>query len=394
MGAEAVFQHFEKRNFHSSRSADRSFLGSFAVQNAEAFLFDELDIALRRGSPERRVTMLRRVTDLFLYDANRLNEEHVSVFDQVFCHLIREIETRALVEISSRLASIGNAPVDLARQLAGHHDIAVAGPVLSASNRLATKDLVEIARTKSQAHLFAISERTHIAPAITDVLLNRGNRAVIHNVASNPGAGLSNHGFAALLKASETDDSLAEKTGLRLDLPPHVLKELLLRATDAVRSRLLARTPPELQEEVRRALQIAANEVDWERRTPRDFLSAKRFVELLKERGELNEAVLLKFARTRKYEETTAALALLSSTSIEIIKPLMESPRDDGLLIPCKVANCSWETLHAILECKTAPGATNKHLEKLEVDFARLLRSNAQRLLRSWQIRQVSSTSR
>lgn len=360
-----------------------------AVQNAEASLVEELDTALRRGSPDRRVTILRRVTDLFLYDANRLNEEHVNVFDDVFCYLIREIETKALVEVGSRLAPINNAPVDLTRQLAAHHEIAVAGPMLSFSNRLATDDLVQIAKTRSQAHLFAISERVSIAPSITDVLLERGNRAVIHNVAINAGASLSSRGFAALLKASESDDSLAEKTGLRPDLPTHVLKELLLRATDAVRSRLFSRTPSELQEEVRRALQIAANEIDWETRTPRDFVSAKRFVELLKERGELNEAVLLKFAKARKYEETTAALALLSSAPIEIVKPLMESPRDDGLLIPCKAAGCSWETLRAVLECKISPGATPKHIAKLEADFAKLARPNAQRLLRFWQIRQI-----
>lgn len=363
------------------------------MQNAEASLFDELDTALRSGSAERRVSMLRRVTDLFLYDANRLNDEQIGVFDHVLCHLITKIETRALIEMSARIASIGNAPVDLTRQLARHDEIAVAGPVLSASTRLTTDDLVEIAKTKSQAHLFAISGRAHIDPAITDVLLNRGNRAVIHNVAVNSGAKLSDHGFAALLKASETDDSLAEKTGLRLDLPLSVLKELLLRATEAVRSRLFSRTPPELQEEVRRALQIAVDEVDREAGKPRDFLAAKRFVELLKERGELDEAVLVKFAQARKYEETAAALALLSSAPIEIIKPLMESPRDEGLLIPCKAADCCWETLHAILECKISPGGTTGHHEKLEADFARLSKSNAQRLLRFWQIRQIGSTS-
>ncbi|MEH2510622.1 uncharacterized protein (DUF2336 family) [Nitrobacteraceae bacterium AZCC 1564] len=362
-------------------------IGVVAVQNAETSLFDELDTALRSGSPGRRVTLLRRVTDLFLYDANRLSEEHVSIFDNVLCHLIREIETRALVEISSRLAPITNAPVDLTCQLAGHHDIAVAGTMLSISPRLTTDDLVNFAKTRSQAHLFAISERASIAPAITDVLLDRGNRAVIHNVAINAGACLSDHGFAALLKASETDDSLAEKAGLRLDLPPHVLKELLLRATDAVRSRLFSRAPSELQAEVRRILHIAANDAGWETRAPQDYVSAKRFVELLKERGELNEAVLLKFAQTRKYEETTAALASLSSAPLEIIKPLMESPRDDGLLIPCKAAGCSWETLRAILECKTPPGATHKDLDKLEAAFAKLSRSSAQRLLRFWQIR-------
>ena len=49
--------------------------------------------------------------------------------------------------------------------------------------------------------------------------MDRGNQAVVHSVAGNSGAKFSENGFAALLKAAETDDKLAEKTGSRLDLP-------------------------------------------------------------------------------------------------------------------------------------------------------------------------------
>jgi hypothetical protein len=39
------------------------------VQNADSFLFDDLDAALHSGSSEKRVAMLRQVTDLFLSEA-------------------------------------------------------------------------------------------------------------------------------------------------------------------------------------------------------------------------------------------------------------------------------------------------------------------------------------
>ena len=64
----------------------------------------------------------------------------------------------------------------LVRRLAKDDDIAVAGPVLTQSPRLPETDLVEIAKTKSQAHLLAISGRTGIAEAVTDVLVRRGDR--------------------------------------------------------------------------------------------------------------------------------------------------------------------------------------------------------------------------
>jgi len=115
------------------------------------------------------------------------------------------------------------------------------------------------------------------------------------------------------------------------------------------------RTPPEFQQEMRRALSAAAEAVDQESSKPRDFQAAKAFVELLREKGELDESTLFEFARGRKYEETAVALSLLSSASLDIVKPLMKSPRDDGLLIPCKAADCKWETVSAILAIKLPP---------------------------------------
>jgi uncharacterized protein (DUF2336 family) len=365
------------------------------VQKADSSsLFDDLDAALQSGSSEKRVAMLRQLTDLFLSEADRLNEEQIGVFDDVLVQLIERIETRTLAELSERLAPVANAPIDLTLNLARHSEIGIARPVLTNSTRLTTAQLVEIAKTKSQDHLLAISERAQIESAVTDVLLDRGDRAVVHSVAGNSGAKFSQNGFVALLKAAETDDKLAEKTGSRLDLPLNFLRELLLRATEAVRARLMSRAPAELQDEIHRVLGAVVDAVDRESSKPRDFKAAKAFVELLRDKGELHESTLFEFARGCKYEETAVALSLLSSASLEIIKPLMKSPRDDGLLIPCKVADCKWETVSAILATKLPPGSAPKAgLEKLKVDYAKLSKPNAQRLLRFWQVREVSARS-
>src|ERR1700688_2410327 len=120
--------------------------------SAQQSLIIELEDAIRGGSSEKRVETLRRVTDLFLNDADRLNEEQIGLFDDVLCHLIKRIETKALGELSGHLA-----PIDVIRQLARNDQIAVAGPVLTQSARLTADDLIEIAGTKSQQHLLAIS---------------------------------------------------------------------------------------------------------------------------------------------------------------------------------------------------------------------------------------------
>ena len=116
-------------------------------------------------------------------------------------------------------------------------------------------------------------------------------------------------------------------------------------ATEAVRTRLLSRAPPHLFEEIRSAIAAAAEGANREMARARDFASAKRYVTLLAKNGQLNEAALMSFAKQRKYEETVAALAELSRSGIDVIRPLMQSLRDDGLLIPCRVAGLSWDTV-------------------------------------------------
>jgi hypothetical protein len=85
------------------------------VQSADSYsLFDDIDAALQSGSSEKRVAMLRQVTDLFSREADRLSEAQIGVFDGVLVRLIERTEPAMLVEISERLGGIPNAPIDVA----------------------------------------------------------------------------------------------------------------------------------------------------------------------------------------------------------------------------------------------------------------------------------------
>ena len=55
----------------------------------------ELEDAVRSGSSDKRVSTLRRVTDLFLHDGERLSEDQIKLFDNVLCHLVTRVENRA-----------------------------------------------------------------------------------------------------------------------------------------------------------------------------------------------------------------------------------------------------------------------------------------------------------
>jgi len=351
-------------------------------------LIIELEDAIKSGSQDKRVETLRRVTDLFLGDADRLNEAQIGVFDDVLVHLIERIETRALAELSARLAPIDNAPTEVIRSLARSEEIVVAAPVLTQSARLTTNDLVEIARTKSQAHLLAISGRAQIEEAVTDQLLSRGDREVAHKLAKNAGARFSQSGFTALVNRSESDDSLAKAIGVRLDLPLPVLRALLSKATEAVRAWLLSHAPPEAGAEIQRTLATVSNAITREAAAPRDFTLAQQQVAAMHERGELNEATTLGFANSQKYEEMVAALSAQCSASIQLVAALVKSERNEGLLVCCKAAGLKWPTVTAILRNRFAHHTVpDDELALARADYLSLSQASAQRTLRFWQVR-------
>src|SRR5690348_8568975 len=122
------------------------------VQQPAHSIITELEDAVSGGTSAKRVATLRRVTDLFLHDGERLSEEQVKVFDDVLCFLIARVETRARAELAKRLAPIDYAPFEVIEHLAFDDEIAVAGDVLTHSSRLGIQTLVEIASTKGQDH--------------------------------------------------------------------------------------------------------------------------------------------------------------------------------------------------------------------------------------------------
>ena len=353
-------------------------------------LIDELESSIKAGDAQGRVKTLRQITDLFLHDANRLNDEQISVFDDVLCLLAEKIEKTALVELGNRLAPVDMAPIKLIRRLARDEAIEVAAPVLTGSRRLTTADLVEIVQTKSQAHLLAISERNTLEPALTDALLVRGNNQVVSILAKNAGANFSETGFSRLIERADGDDGLTELVGLRKDLPTGLLQELLRRATEAVKQKILSLVPPERREEVERIVtkigrNIAGSSQD-------DYSEAESSIAALAAKGRLNETAIVTFVQKRQKRELVAALARLSSAPISLIAQLLNGHRNDAILFPCKAAQLSWPTVEFILHDKLSGQQGIEEIIALaRKDYAKLAPATAQRTVRFMSVREAAT---
>jgi uncharacterized protein (DUF2336 family) len=359
--------------------------------SAAPSLIPELEDIVQHASPRRRAQALRRITTLFLDSASLFNEDHVRLFDDVFNRLIDEIESKARAELSHRLAPVGNAPGELICRLARDDDILVAGPVLRQSRRLAETDLVEIAETKSQAHLLAIAARAGVAETVTEVLVRRGDREVTRSVVENRGARLSDDSFTTLVAKSDGDDLLAEKVGQRPDIPPPLFRALLLQATAVVQQRLFASATPEIQAEIRRVLARVSKEVAT-KVAPRDYREAQRTVAALRLCGQLNEGQILDFAKAGQYDEMIAGLADLCSVPIDVVDRLMVGERPDPILILCKSVGWGWPTARAIMAARLGRKANSSlGLDAAYSNFERLTGATATRVIRFWQMAPLSS---
>jgi hypothetical protein len=351
-------------------------------------IIDELEEAVRNGSSAKRVSTLRQVTDLFLHEGERLSDDQVKVFDDVLCHIAARVETRVKAELGARLAPLEYAPSGVIEQLAWDDEIAVAGTVLAGSNRLSTSTLVEIAKHKGQDHLLAISGRANLPEVVTDVIVDRGERKVIRKLADNASARFSEHGYNGMVAHAEADDELTEILGLRIDLPLKFLRDLLLRATEAVRARLAQIAPAELQEEIQRVLRTIVNKARGEQPPMRDFSQAEAVVRRMKGLNELNDAAVISFAETKRFDEVAASLAILNNSApTDMMARLLEGPRADLILIPCKSAGLGWTAVEAILCHRPAKHRIDEATLKLALkDFGKLSTETAERTLRFWQL--------
>jgi uncharacterized protein (DUF2336 family) len=345
-------------------------------------LLDELEAALSSGSNSRRIEMLTRITDLFVGGAPIYSDTQIGLFDDVMVRLVQTIEAKARARLSHRLAPIANAPANTISMLAFDDDIEVAYPVLSQSERLGERELVASAASKSQQHLAAIAQRKSLSEAVTDVLVERGDRDVVHSVVKNAGARFSDAGFRMLVKRSTGDDALATEVGRRGDIPrPHFLM-LLEKASNAVRARLAAENPQAAAAVEGVVAEVAGGIRSEVRNASPDFAAAQAEVERQNRIRRIGEAEIYQYARERKFEETAIALSLLCDTPIDVVERALLDPGAEIVLILAKVAGLSSTTTKAILLLRAADrGMSANDLEQALMSFNRLQEETARRVL-------------
>jgi uncharacterized protein (DUF2336 family) len=323
----------------------------------------ELEQTIRYASPNKRLETLRAITKFFLENAAHLGEDKVDVFDNVFDSLLSNIEISGLTELSESLAPIENAPRKVIRRLANDSEIRVARPVLTQSPRLTANDLVTVAQTKSQAHLLAISRRVNLPEPATDILIGRGDRDVIHNLALNASARFSDAGLNTLFEHAAQENRIAAALSTRAEVSPDVFHHSFSRAVERMET------------------------------LSRSFATAQRLVITMKQQGQLGDDALLHFAADNRREEVVAALSVFSGLKHELVGTLVNADEPGGLLIVCRALGITWHPISAILKMRYGEqGLGPEKLLRAHSDFGKLSKPTAERILRYWLVRQRFSS--
>jgi uncharacterized protein (DUF2336 family) len=350
-------------------------------------LLGDLEDTLAHGSLARRVEMLRSITDLFMAGGvDYTDDDQLELFDDVFACLVQNIEVSARAQLAKRLAPHPAAPRRIIHTLAFDDVIEVAEPVLTQSTRLDDAALIENARTKSQAHLLAISKRAQLSGAVTDVLVERGDDDVVASTAANPGAEFSDNGFAKLVERAEGDERLTTCVGSRTGVPRHHLLRLLAKASDTVRERLQAAHPDTRAEIDGIVKRVAANAQQRSARDDANVVAAQQLVGRLHETGDLDEMRVLGFARAGQFNETNAAISCLTKMPFTAIESMMIEARSEGVMVLAKVLGFGWPTVKAILDMRGGTPAADEAFTR--ISYERLKPSTAQQVLRFHRMQQ------
>lgn len=339
----------------------------------------ELNGAEESG-PEHDARIFGEVTDLFLSNVGRLGDSQIAAVDGVLAHLIARVEAATVIQLSEALSTIERAPRQTIRQLAFHEQPQVAAPVLRHSSCLSDADLLEIVKSRGQQHLLAICDRKALNEALTDALMRFGDVNVSNALARNTGARFSECGYATLVGRAERDEGLAEKLGVRMDIPGSLLRELIGKVADVVRARFLTAPRPVARQKAQNAAAAGGNGAA---RKAIDYTQAQNEVVALNRTGKLNDSLVNRFAVRGEYTLVVAALALKADVKVEAIEPLLEPDLVYGLIVACKAARLSWSTTTMIVRNRpNCPPSTDRELEQCVAVFESLLLSVAQ-----WTIR-------
>jgi Uncharacterised protein conserved in bacteria (DUF2336) len=181
------------------------------------------------------------------------------------------------------------------------------------------------------------------------VLVERGDRRVLHKVVSNRGARFSLAGYGKLTHRARRDRTLTLALGRRSDLPRQYFLKLLETASASVRAKL-EESDPHAAAAIRETVDDVATGLQREvRDASRRYSAALRDTNRVFNAQPFTEGAIHARAHAQEFARTVVALAKLGRFPVDLVERALLDKGEDMILVLAKAADCSWTTVKELL---------------------------------------------
>lgn len=341
-------------------------------------------------SSESRRALLRELTDHFFGSATRTAGED-ELYGSVLSDLAADMEAAVRRELSARFAVRADAPRALIRRLA-NDQADIASVVLRVSSVLTEEDLLGVVSAQGQEHLRAVSERSSVSEAVSDVIVERGDDETLGFLLRNDGARLSRSASEAAVERAKVNPALHAATVQRSSLPPDLLNEMYFVVEARLRQHILeqnAGMDPALLESALAAGRARVATSDGA--LPADYASSLDYVEELRAAGQLSPQMLARFLRSGSRTPFLIALSQLADVDFHTARHIVDRKEIDALAVVCKAADLDRALfLTFVVIILNADGEAMGKAHAYGRLYAELTRDQALRTVRFWRMRRAA----
>lgn len=317
-------------------------------------------------SSDTRRQLLNAVTDLFLLD-DEPSEASKAHYGEIATQSLTHLGAEERADYAGKVAAAPTLPHNVAMQLASDEEADVARLVLKLSPVLTDGDLAAIAVTQSQRHLVSIAERARLSSCVTDILVRRGDDAVLRTVSSNEGATFSNDGFDVLLERGGSDSAVTAALSNRTDMAPERASRVL-RIVEQMADKV-----EEPSEQVASLARLARQQRLEVKVLISDIVAKKRVI---------SDVVIMLVDDDRAYHVTQVMAASADLNPDQVLRVLMQ-PDVSGLAVLCRSLGLNNTAFRAILGLRERRLPLVQHeIEDTMHDYAMLDMATADRTLR------------
>jgi uncharacterized protein (DUF2336 family) len=345
-------------------------------------LIDDLEHLATEKSSQKRLKLLRRVTDLYLATDHQKSAAVRYMFNEVVVYLLEHIDNSDLAKAAEDLATLPHIPSTLAHQLATNADHNIARPIVENYRALSDETLLTVANTGSQDHLRSIASRPTIAPSISDIVAERGDPETLRKIAANNGALFSSAGMRTMARKSETDVLLQALLVDRPDLSLEAVGILLPVVSRELAHRLHVRVA-ELD-----PITVGSHIAKWMQRRKSAMSRTTACISAIRA-GDLRiDDVVMEMIRSKQLFSAATVLAASLEIDPDYAFGLLTDAKTQTILLLLRCINLTWPTVEAFFQLRAAKLAGKRNQEPpLRTDYESIDRATAQRVARFLKVR-------